>query len=245
MDILNIVGFILAIISVFLSLWIAREPKPLYAMQLTKIGGLEHPDISILFKKSRVQNLYLLRLVFWNGGRKEIRKEDIPQAQARPNIQLSNNSKLLEKTAKTTTGDQSGNFIFKDNNLFINFDYLNPNDAFYGEIYLTTIDEKPLEINFLGNLKGLTISEGDIHNTSIFDTIFFSIIEIMFFFMSLVSGYMLYLAVLSKDTTRILISLLLFIVIVWLTYVNTRFNILSITKKIPKRYLSYLKTGKI
>lgn len=242
---MGFIGILISAAGVFISLWIMRSPRPLYVMRLAKLGGIRHPDIAILVGERKVSNLYSVRLVFWNGGRKDIRKEDLPEPKAGPMIRVSKKSEVLRYIAATTTGDKSGDFISCDNDLSINFNYLNQGDAFLGEVYLTSEDDVRPEINFSGCLKGYSISEGDIHNISTFNHLFFILTGTVLLFLTLSFGYSMYSAITLGHGTAIIVSSLFFIFSLWLTVLDFRFNIFSILKKIPKQYLEFLETGEM
>ena len=241
----SIVSLLISTMGILLTFWFTRSPRPYYSLYLAKLGGINHPDISIAFNKKKVLNLYSLRLVFWNGGRKEIRKRDIPKPKAGPMLQISENAKLLKLSVLTTTGDDSGKFTSLDNNLFINFDYLNPKDAFLGEIYLTTKDDKKPTINFSGSLKGFPISEGDMVNISKFDHIFFSTLAIIFLYITILIGYTFYDTFPSLETSKIIKYIISLLILGISNFVLIKYNIFSIPRKIPKKYLTYLETGEL
>jgi hypothetical protein len=241
--IIGIAGLIASIISVIISLWIFRRARPLYYWQFSKLEGVKHPDIKISFGSRQVSNLYSVRLVFWNGGRSEIRRKDIPEGKAAPRIKVTNNCEILSHSAKSTTYDNTGKFIeLNKQELSLDFDYLNPKDALLGEAHLTTDDDIKPDIKFLGTLKGLEVSEGEIVNISIMDNIMASILNILILFTTIYMGLSLYSTIISNQGFLFLKSVR-FLFFLALTILFFQANILTIPKKIPQKYLNFIKTG--
>jgi hypothetical protein len=181
------------------------------------------------------------------GGGKEIRKQDIPQLKSGPMLTVIN-AEILKFKADTTIGDESGKFIPLERDIFqnelcIDFDFLNKGDAFFGEVYLTNENEHPPITRFSGSFKGCPkILEGDCHNITKFESGFFIVtflILVMTFVMSGLSSY----AKFTSGNYDFVYMLIACIFSLFLTVIMYKYNIASIQNKIPEKHLKFLETG--
>lgn len=239
---MGVIGLLLSLLGIFISLVVIKEAKPLYSIWISKLGGVHHRNLKIMFGNEEVKNLYSIRLVLWNAGKKEIRKEDIPKIGAGPKISIDNKCKILSHQSITTTGDNSGHLQEENDIYHMQFDYLNKNDAFLTEMYITTIDNSYPKISISGGFKGYTITRGEIHNNSKFDSIFFTITFV--FLLSL--AFLMFGAAYQTFIKSQIISawsILFAIIILVLAFFDFKYNIKTIPQKIPKKYLSFLESG--
>lgn len=187
---ITILGGLASVTAIVIALWINRRPRPLYALRLAKMGGINHPNISFNFGDQTVDNLFSARLVLLNKGRKEIRREDLPSTEARPRLTIDGEYEILSYDSNTTTGDESGDFIVNNNGEYaLDFDYLNPGDAFMGEIYFTSDEGIKPDIKFNGHLKGMEVMNGNVNKrfskdkfiyTGMFTIIIISLVYMIF-----------------------------------------------------------------
>lgn len=241
----GVAGGIASIMGVLLAILLVRLPKPLYAMRIVRFGGVAHPDLSLHFQGQEISNLFLVRFVLWNGGKKEIRREDIPKPNAGPLLRFAENVRILSWTTNTSTGDDSGKFIKQGNDLLLDFEFLNRNDAFMGEAYLTTHDGAPPRTVLQGSFKGAAIAEGDIYNISRFDQVVFVIISAIFVVLTIVTGSFVVHAFSQHGAYFVKAGALLFFLITSsLTGIVIAGNVFSIPRKIPGKYLRFLESGR-
>ncbi len=243
---LGIGGIIITIIGIVVSINLTKESRPLYAMRSNVLQGVNHPDLEIRFRNSKVPNIFSVRFVLWNAGRKEIRKDDIPSPQAAPRLQFSGETVVLHYEATTTTGDHSGLLIPDTlNSLCISFDYLNKGDAIVGEILCTTNGYSNQRPCILGTFKGSTLKEGDVHNLRKVENIYFIFIAVIMF---LIASWNATSAFLAFSANQIIIGIMwvLFALLsLWLTFIDLKFNVFSIPNKLPIKLKHYLDYGTI
>lgn len=239
-------GLLLGGISIAVSIYSAKHRLPLYFIRTTSLVKVNHPDIEVVFKGKTIPNLYSVRFVFWNGGREEIRREDLPKGKASPAFRFSENTEILSLSAKTTTGDKSGKLKKeKDNSLILTFDYLNKGDAIIGEIICTTSDNRFPKVHISGFVKGASIRVGDVFNLNILDHIFSLVFAGIFAFLSSLAIKSVYDAFLVSNMFKLVISGMFSILCVGLFIIFLWANILSIPKKIPKQYDYFLNNGEL
>jgi len=126
----------------------SRKPRCLFVdfVLLTQ----SHPDIEIQFQGSMITNLRVIRLVFWNAGKLEIRAEDRPEVGA-PFVRLSQKMQLLSFHTKPSNSSTRATLRKTEglgrlrNTIAIDFDFLNPGDGFRAEIYYTRSANSPDE----------------------------------------------------------------------------------------------------
>lgn len=242
-DIVTGLGILFGLVGVCVTVWYARTSRPLYALSLSKLGGVRHNNLEIRFGNTEIDNLYLLRQVLWNGGKKEIRKEDIPKRKAGPYVSLSNNCEILSFHAETTTGDNSAEYILDGNDLLLSFDYLNKSDAFLGEIYFTSTDDIDPKYSVEGTLIGAPLHRGELVNNSVFSTVFNILSFVFFILVSGVFGYQLFFGQIESFSHKVgtFVSFILCLIV---TIADFHINVKEIPNRVPPKYSKYLSEGK-
>jgi hypothetical protein len=86
---------------------------------------------------------------------------------------------------------------------------------------------------------------GEVQNLSTGDHIFFSITALAMFLVTAWNAKSAYLAFVSRQTIGGVIWSIITLTSLWLTFVDIRFNILSIPNKLPKNYKHYLDYGSL
>ncbi|MGM0569280.1 MAG: hypothetical protein ACQET2_01035, partial [Pseudomonadota bacterium] len=221
-----------------------RNVRPLYLIDISKFGGIEHPDIGITFKGDPVPNLYVLRFVLWNAGKKEIRKEDLPNAKAAPRIRFDSRSKVLSHLAYSSTGDDTGEIQFSDHNeACLKFDYLNKDDSVIGEIYFSSFDEDNAEFEFLGAVKGAKVKQGskEIRKASnIFWPLVFSGLLV---FVASGSAVTTYTNFVNHEFWAAAYGVAFSSAVAVASFLSIRFNASSIPYMVPEQYGEFLNYG--
>lgn len=112
--------------------------------------GQSHPDVEIYFKKKRINNLFNSKILVFNSGTEEIRKDDIPD-NGYPLITLSENQQIISCNIEEYSTDKINFRIEKKNErqLQVLFDYLNVSDGGSIEILYQADDvgRKSLKLN--------------------------------------------------------------------------------------------------
>jgi hypothetical protein len=242
----GIIGVLISSLGVFVSLFVYRSKRPLYQFKVVSLDSIKHPMLGLTFGGENIPNIYSVRFVFWNGGRKEIRKEDIPDKGAGPFISIPEEFKVLLTEAETTTGDKSGKFIeFKKNNFAIIFDYLNHSDALYGQIYCTSEKKGELIPKINGSVKGFKIKKGTMYSNSKIDQILYLVISSIAIF---VTCYALYSTLISILENNYLVAIkfgALLIFFALISYLSFFLNAMEIPNNLPKRYEQFFETGNL
>lgn len=242
--ILGIIGAVLSGLSLIVAFVFNNrtKPKPVYSFHLSSFRGIKRPDIQILFKGSLVPNLHVLRYVLWNDGGRDIRKDDLPKGDAAPRIKISDNAKLLYATAYSTTGDDTGKLHeLSLNELALEFDYLNKDDAVIGEIYFSTNDE--LSCSFLGSVKGSKIKKGCVENVYTFEIVYNFILCIVMSFMVFASLGFVFSAFINSKYVDGILLLLINCFFLFSALANAIYGFKALKDRIPPQYSTFLANG--
>jgi hypothetical protein len=241
----GLLGTILGIIGLAVSLYFARERKPLFIAGANTHQVVLHPDLEIQFRDDIVPNLYSVRFVIWNAGSKEIRKKELPSPQAGPQLKFSNDTQLLFFTANTMNGNKSGQLIADEpDGSYLQFDYLNKGDSILGEALCTTKSKSQPEVSLSGNFTGPVIKLDEPYTLSRGEYIFFSFTAIVLLLYSAWLAYSIYIAYAASHILWGTIFTLSFLATLLLTILEFRF-ILSIPYKLPRKYKHYLDHGSL
>jgi hypothetical protein len=242
--ILTIFGLLVGIAGTFFTIFYGGKSKPLYSIHQVSIGLPAHPHLRVRFKNRGVNAISLIRFVVWNAGRREIRREDIPMRPIGPCVLLPEGTRLLDQRIIATTGDESATLTpIADGQLSLSFEFLNRGDAILGEILCEdcTEDQPPAMIK--GIVKGACFQRGDIHNLTLFDHVFFVFVLLVMIAMSIIFGVGTVERLRSGRYASAGLSAMFTLLLIALTYLNLRFNILSIPKKLPREYETFLSDG--
>ena len=241
--VLGIGGLAIAAAGIAISFILARSQRPLYAIATTALRGVAHPDLAIAFNGRPIPNVYAVRFILWNGGRKEIRKEDIPEDGAGPMVILVKTVELLALNAQTTTGDETGKLsALGDGRVSVHFDFLNKEDAILGEILCTSPDGSDPLARFAGVIKGAQLQAGSSRG-SFWDDI---VGRGGFLVMVLFFGY-----VVTKSAHDVVNPQWWHLMALWFTPLATCALVLfaswhlyfSISRRTPKKYNAFLSGG--
>lgn len=148
-DLSNYGGFIIGILGIILSLYLyrksleAKEPRFYYKTyrDIEKLTVGKSSDIQVLYKDQDVDRVFSTYVWFWNGGKKPINKQDIPQ-QSKIIFRCIDKefpAKVLDYRILRTSRDAI-NFVIGekgDDFISIGFDFLDQNDGAVLEIQHT------------------------------------------------------------------------------------------------------------
>jgi hypothetical protein len=146
-------GVLSVVLSVALYFRGRRRKCLTFTYELTQLYTRTHPEITILFRDKRIDNLSRLRVVVWNSGNQEIRQSDIP-SDGSPSIELTGARVLsvavLEASANTKcTASQRDN-----ERVSVAFEFLNPKDYSTIDVLYESIGAKPPSIQFIARVIG-------------------------------------------------------------------------------------------
>lgn len=87
LEILGVITFILAIISIYLGLLVIKKQKPLFYKETVKIIDISvinpitqsDPNLKITYGSEPISTLSSTYITFWNAGNLRINKDDIPK----------------------------------------------------------------------------------------------------------------------------------------------------------------------
>lgn len=182
---LNLIFFSLAIISVFLSIFLyykskkIKEPIYLYkSFELIKNSFSALDGLEIKYNKERIDTLTLTKLAIWNNGNDVIEGSDIAPAD-KLRISLANDKKIIN-VKSIFNRKIANNIIIKidKNEAIINFDFLDFGDGAIFEVYHTgNINEK---ISMNGTIKGVTKIKWGIYEKDYLSNIFVTKVDNIF-----------------------------------------------------------------
>lgn len=241
----SILGLVLGVFSIAVTFFLTKSIRPLYAVKVVTLDGVKHPQLGLTFDGKPVPNIYSIRFVFWNGGRKELRREDIPRPKAGPGILISENMTVLSSKLQSTTGDESAKLTEHDgrNNLFLNFDYLNRMDGVLGEVLCTSNNNAPPEVVFKGALKGSKIIKGRTENVTITDKFMFCLGEIILVAMFFTLCSTAYHELVAKNYHAFAKSALILAGVLSAIIANLFLNLQTILHGLPKKFAVFLNNG--
>lgn len=241
---IGIGGLALTAIATVLTVVFHKSVRPLYLIDISKFGGIEHPDIGITFKGDPVPNLYVLRFVLWNAGKKEIRSEDLPNPKAGPKIKFDSGSKVLSQLAYSSTGDDTGKITFsKRNEACLTFDYLNKDDALIGEIYFSSTDEENAEFEFLGSIKGAKVKQGLIESRTATNIIWPLVISVFLIFSTFGYASTIFPHFTNGSVFQNIFTVVFFLSLAAASFLSITLNVRSIPFMVPQRYREFLIDG--
>jgi len=242
--VIGIGGFALTAIATLLTVAFHKSARPLYLFDISKFGGIKHPDIGITFKGDPVPNLYVLRFVLWNAGKKEIRSEDLPNQKAAPRIKFDERSKVLSQIAYSSAGDDTGKISFsKNNEACLTFDYLNKDDALIGEIYFSSTDEKNAEFEFLGTIKGAKVKEGLIESRTAANIIGPLVVSGILVFSTFGYASTAFPSFTKGPIWLDIFTIVFFSSLAVAAVLSIRFNVQRIPFMVPEKYKEFLVDG--
>lgn len=133
----------LFILSIVIAVLIARHylqsAKPLYVFSVMSLGGVRHPDIDLIYDGHSVPTIHSVKLVFWNAGRKEIRRKDLPEGDAALKINVGDGFNILGVDAHASNRCAASAEILDMNTVSIAFEFLNKRDNYYCELICTNV----------------------------------------------------------------------------------------------------------
>lgn len=240
---IGVSGLLLGAIGAWLSYHYGRQIRPLGVIRTLRLDLVSHPNLHIRFGNREVASLSLVRFVLWNGGTREIRREDLPASPIGPQVLLPNLATILDYRIAATNGDSSAAIVPDGaNQLIFNFDFLNRNDALLGEI-LYEQGTGGGRATLQGTLKGAPLQEGGQHNLTLFDHVFMIVIFLLFAGMAAVAAAAATKAVLDNKILEAVGLSILTLVVAGLAYVDLRVNVLSIPNKLRASHARFLNSG--
>lgn len=164
-------ALILFILSIVIAVWIARHfmqtARPLYVFSVMSLGGVRHPDIDLIYDGRNVPTIHSVKLVFWNAGRKEIRRKDLPSGDAALRVCISDDYEILGADAQTSSNCAANAEIVDANTVRLDFEFLNKKDSYFCELICTNIQDgdrkiesKPPDPKLRGSIIGANIRRG-------------------------------------------------------------------------------------
>jgi hypothetical protein len=97
------IGTLLSVIGIVLTIQSIKERRPVYIKRSVNIfQNIERSQLEIFYKKSKVSNLTITNIVFWNDGRQTINASDIAIAEP---LRIASNDqvRILEATILFTS----------------------------------------------------------------------------------------------------------------------------------------------
>lgn len=241
---ISVAGVGVSALGLLITLAVSRSKRLLYAYRVVTLDAVKHPDLGLTFKGNAIPNVYSVRFVFWNSGRNELRKEDIPLPKAGPALRLSENMEVLSLEVVSTTGDWSARLDeATPNHLFLAFDYLNRGDAVLGEVLCTSKDGKDPKVLFTGAIKGAKVAQGRTENLHWRDHIVFVFAEVFMVFLAFSSAKFAYDEFVAGEYYKLTKVVLFLLILFLLAYANLYLNILSIPRTLSLKYERFLTHG--
>lgn len=159
--ILNGLGFLLGIISLFLGYIFYREglrlKKPLWNIKsnnLVRDYSSFIADLKILYKEEKVENFTISKIIFWNGGKDTINISDIAGTDPLK-ITINEKYNLLDAQILSTNNNPSQFSVSLQpdkKSALLNFEYIDYNQGVIIQITHTGTSSK--DINISGTVKG-------------------------------------------------------------------------------------------
>ena len=243
---LGVLGLIVGIISTWVAFHYGRSRKPLYSIRHTRLGLVSHPSLHVRFGNKKVDRLSLVRFVFWNSGKHEIRREDIPNPPAGPRVVIAEDTKILDHKIVSINGDESVRLIpIDDHILRLDFEFLNRRDALLGEILCDDTTQTDHAAKIEGTIKGAVLQKGEIHNLSQFDNVFFIAAFLAFIGFSIVGTVSTVQLFMNGNIVGGGMMTILTLVMMSMTYLIFQKNVLNIPNKTPIEYDKFLYSGEL
>ncbi|HHF2955190.1 TPA: hypothetical protein ACPJ0D_000317 [Vibrio diabolicus] len=158
-SLIGVIGVIFGVVGMFSYKFSKSSAKPSYqAASLRLIGRDEDnlpEDVTVLYKGTEVERLAKTKLVIWNNGTEVLNGEDIVESDPL-RVSFPVGSNILSYQVIKTTRDTNQFSLYKDesveNELYIQFSYLDPKDGATIEILHDSEERHP---SILGTIKGL------------------------------------------------------------------------------------------
>ena len=149
------ISFIFGILSVIFYYKQKIYRSPVFVYKSNILQTKPHPSVSILYEGKKVEGLCQIKINFFNNGKQEIRRDDVPN-EGYPRIIFPEGSKLLSVKVSEVS-DISIEFnhrIVDERTLELSFDYLNKDDGAVLDILYDCGQNSSLEIVYKARLKG-------------------------------------------------------------------------------------------
>lgn len=155
-SIISILGLLLGGFTIWL--FYSDKKQPIFIYKDDVIQTKEHLKISIYYGKKKIENLARLQIIFFNNGKGEIRKEDIPENSHFPWIKLTD-ARILSSTIRSKTCEEIDFTVntINDNTIELDFDYLNYKDGGIAEVLYEKKNDKtiPANVKLYAKIKGV------------------------------------------------------------------------------------------
>jgi len=153
--ILEIALGIVAVVSLIVTIRLARRKKPVWAYitkQIIGIGSDAPPELKLTFNDKIVSNVYKTELILFNSGNEAIRKGDVPnkicvrfigaEILREPVIEIKSKEEIRLSASRVVRDE--------DNAVELAFSYLDHNDGAVIEILHTACNKIACEGNIIG-----------------------------------------------------------------------------------------------
>jgi len=158
-SVIGVIGVIFGVIGMFSYKFSRSTAKPSYQKSSLRLLGRKEDnlpdDVSVLFKGTEVERLTKTTIVIWNNGTEVLSGEDIVESDLL-RFSFPEGSNILSFNVIKNTRDTNEFSLSKDENrnneLVINFSYLDPKDGATIEILHDSENRHP---EIIGTIKGL------------------------------------------------------------------------------------------
>jgi len=156
---IGVIGVVFGVIGMFSYKFSRSTAKPSYQKSSLRLLGRKEDnlpdDVSVLFKGTEVERLTKTTIVIWNNGTEVLSGEDIVESDLL-RFSFPEGSNILSFNIIKNTRDTNDFFLSKDegrnNELVINFSYLDPQDGATIEILHDSENRYP---EIIGTIKGI------------------------------------------------------------------------------------------
>ncbi|MBU1236283.1 MAG: hypothetical protein KJ634_09770 [Gammaproteobacteria bacterium] len=161
LDILKrVTGSLLALVvgvmpSLFFYIRSLKFKAPVFIYDGDLLQVRSHPAVRIFFHEDKIENLFRYRVLFFNKGKKEIRKQDIPSAGF-PRVVFGDGVRVLSCSVLGKSNDNIGFCVKKnkEDSVELGFEYLNQEDGGVIEVLFERTDRAEAPVQFVAPIIG-------------------------------------------------------------------------------------------
>jgi hypothetical protein len=170
---IGILGLIGTIFGLILAIRSIRKKEPIYVIKSNNVisdFSSKYQDLTVSYKKKKVKNLTVSKVLFFNKGTEVINREDIVNIEP---LRIVPKEKVEILDAKILQANKDANqfsisFDKQKNQVFIDFEYLYKNQGVVIQVIHTGLSSEDLEIKGeikdIQNIRRLRFSKEDESN---------------------------------------------------------------------------------
>lgn len=240
----NYFGIIIGLISLIISIYTLVKDLPAKSTYTTMTKCFindnisQYDKISLKYDGEDIPRFSITTLVFWNGGKKSLKKDDYKGVT--PKITAKGDYRILDYSKLDVCSDDNFvnfEFLFENNELTISFDRIRKNQGFAIEILHTGETSKDLSIDFkFSEAESQYVFSAHKSNKGLFNKI---IVSLSYFLASVILiNVTILFYICGKTLWGIFFTIYTIIILFGISYTITRF--FAPYLGVPKRFHKFL-----